>query len=74
MVKSLLIRKVKVATAANFTARRKIHYVVLVDHRRDHEQRELVHGGRGRLVLDELEDVGAGYHRPRRHRRDPCRP
>ena len=24
--------------------------------------------GFGRLVLDELEDVGAGHHRPRRHR------
>ena len=49
-------------------AGRKVGDVVLVDHRRDHEQRELVHGGRGRLVLDELEDVGAGHHRSRRHR------
>ena len=49
-------------------AGRDIGDVVLVDHRRDHEQREPVHGGRGRLVLDELADVGAGHHRPRCHR------
>ena len=49
-------------------AGREVGDVVLVDHRRDHEQRELVHGGRGRLVLDELADVGAGHHRSRRHR------
>jgi hypothetical protein len=50
-------------------AGREVGDVVLVDHRRDHEQRELVHGGRRRLVLDELEDVGAGHHRSRRHRK-----
>ena len=47
-------------------AGRKIGDVVLVDHRRDHQQRELVHGFCGRLVLNELEDLRAGHYRSRR--------
>ena len=40
-------------------ARREVQDVELVDRRRDHEERELAHALAARLVLDELEDLGA---------------
>ena len=44
-------------------AGRQVEDVVLVDRRRDEQQRHLAHLGRRRLVLDQLEDLGAQHHR-----------
>ena len=44
-------------------ARREVGDVELVDHRRDHEQRAGPHRRGLRRVLDQLEHLGAQYHR-----------
>ena len=48
--------------------RREVEDVVLVDRRRDEEQRDLVHLLGRRLVLDQLEHVGAEHDRAGRDR------